>query len=250
MPAGAVDVELTNNHHDYTSDGTVFTFMSSRVLGMNPAEGPVAGGTEVQIQAAHLDVTDDVYCTFSFAARQGAILVHATFLSMGLVACATPRHPSPQLVELARELPAAVHLTVHEAHVFSTLSFVYVNPAHALGVVPRSGPADGGTTITVRGHGFVQSPPHYCLFAGSNAPAQSRWTVVLARFLSTTTIECISPSLRALHGINASSGVFSASLGVAEGSWAMQHEHASSLRYTYYPPLHVTRLLPSHGPLR
>jgi hypothetical protein len=74
--------------------------------------------------------------------------------------------------------------------------------------------------------------------------------MVVARFLTVTSIECVSPALAAIpHISEAHNDSINTMVGVAEGAWVMQHQHLLRLPFAYHKPLHVTHLSPSHGPL-
>ena len=48
MPKGVVEVAVSNNEQDYHG-GATFEYVQTRLLRIDPPEGPVAGGTRISI---------------------------------------------------------------------------------------------------------------------------------------------------------------------------------------------------------
>ena len=245
MPAGAVVVEFSNNHQDFTTDGVVFTFLNLRLTGLEPSFGPISGGTEVQIEASHLAVTTELYCHFAHQDQLGEIVVQATMATVGLVTCITPRVPYSEPVSLYHELPVTVHMTLHEAHISGSISFVYVTPAQPLAITPPHGPARGGTLVTIYGRDFAQYTRQYCLF-GPSATMPATRAIAVARFISPTALECISPPLQPALIAELSNASLDLALNVVDEAGATREVLT---QYTYYAQPHVQYLRPNHGPL-
>jgi hypothetical protein len=125
-----------------------FTFEALPTIstnGINPAQGPVAGGTHVTITGSNFGPDS----TVAFGANQatGVVVVNTTTITA---------------VSPASTLPSggagAVMVTVTDGGGTSNgQSFTYVaTPTISVsGVVPDSGPAGGGTNVTITGTGFT-----------------------------------------------------------------------------------------------
>ena len=210
---GFVQLELTNNLIDYSRSNQVFEYEMVLLAGIAPNRGPTSGGTAVIIAGSGLlsFAHFDTWCTFGTAE---ATLVN--FLSSTSVSCTSP--------SMTAAGPVSVGL---HAGGMATLEAVTFNFVHAIAVVslhPLMGPTRGGTTILVDGLHFSASS--WCRFDTSLVPA---------RFLSSTRLQCESPAHAAsvTHIAISSNGVdFS----------------ASELRYEYLVPAVLLSAFPDSGP--
>jgi hypothetical protein len=157
------------------------------LTGLAPGSGPLAGGSAVVITGAGFQAG----LTVSFGGFSAAIVsVTATSLTV-----TTPAHAAGP-VDVVVTNPDGQSTT-------AAVAFTY-RPAPAVAsVAPPSGPARGGTTLTVTGAGFV--PGATVTVGGVNAAG-----VVVA---SPTTITCTTPA----HGGGAAPIVVTNSDGQASG---------------------------------
>lgn len=89
MPAGVVNLAVSNNIQDYDDAVTMFSYTIVRLMGIEPPEGPVSGGTRIIITGQSF-TPGDTYCHLEGAFTQPAQRVTATFVSTVAIACATP----------------------------------------------------------------------------------------------------------------------------------------------------------------
>ena len=137
--AGAVDVSVTTVGGSGTLDDG-FTYVAPPTLAsVNPADGPAAGGTTVTITGTGLTGTTDV--TFDGVPATGVLVVDDS-----TVTATTPAH-----------VAGLVDVSVTTAGVTDTLvnAFTYVAAPTLASVGPTSGPAAGGTTVTLTGTGLT-----------------------------------------------------------------------------------------------
>jgi hypothetical protein len=111
------------------------------VLGITPATGPTAGGTEVTISGVN------------FAADASVTIGGATATNIRVVSS------SSILAMTAAHQAGPADVTVTVAGVASTLSsaftFVTLPPPTISSIVPASGSTEGGTTVTITGTNFA-----------------------------------------------------------------------------------------------
>jgi sugar lactone lactonase YvrE len=136
--AGAVDVTVRNPDGGMVTSTRGFSF-NGRILSVQPASGPISGGTSVAVQ---LDSADSV----------GGV----TF--GGVAATITNRTPaigvtvtSPQ--HAAGPVDVVATYTIGGAATLAN-GFTYTPPATITSVTPNSGPAAGGTPVTIKGTNF------------------------------------------------------------------------------------------------
>ena len=108
----------------------------------------------------------------------GAGVVSASYDGEEAVRCITPAVESPGWL--------AVHVISNDAVYASSVSFEFLWPVAVSGVEPVAGLLAGGTLLRVRGSGFMPSATALVRFGSVRT--------VVARVLSSTLLECTSPS--------------------------------------------------------
>ena len=106
--------------------------------------------------------------------------------------------------------------------------FQFVADAAVMAISPHSGPTSGGTSVLVHGYNFIDSKDLRCKFGH---------TSVLARWLSSTRLECVAP----VHHNTTGDVAVHISLNGVDFT-------ASSKNFTYAPAPEVTSIHPSVGP--
>lgn len=66
MPAGTVNLQLSNNHQDFTSENIFFSYNHMHVNSIWPTEGPTRGGSKLHILGNNFIDTRDAKCSFFF----------------------------------------------------------------------------------------------------------------------------------------------------------------------------------------
>ena len=138
---GTVDVVVTGTDGSVTAEDG-FTYVAPAVMSIDPASGPVAGGTTVTISGSGLEGTARVL----FDGIAGTIVGTPSDTQ---VVVTTPAHAAGLVdvtIELRDEL-AADDIVAEDG-------FRYVAAPVATGATPDRGPAAGGTVVVVDGSGF------------------------------------------------------------------------------------------------
>jgi len=119
--------------------GTITVAAPPSITAVDPADGPTAGGTSVTITGANF--TSDITVTFG-----GQPLQDLTVVDQGTIKGTTPPHAA-----------GAVDVVVSNSFGSDTLEggFTYHAPPAITAINPASGPADGGTAVTITGTGFT-----------------------------------------------------------------------------------------------
>ena len=178
--AGPVTVTVINNGG--TSNGLTFTYIGPPVVGangLNPAFGPVGGGTTVVITGTNLAGTTAV----DFGANAATIIGTPTATTITVTDPASTTGPGPVSVTVT-----ALGVTATAAEVFT---YVAVPTISLNGIVPDAGPIAGGTPVTITGTGFAG--PTTVSFGGNAATS-----VVV---VNSTTITAVSPASTTGAGI-------------------------------------------------
>ena len=144
-------LEVSLNGVDWTNSKKTFTFYDhSRVFVslLVPQGGPLAGGTEIQIQGSSFRYSEHLRCTWDNN-TDPAFKVAATYVDYHTLKCLSP----PAAVSGLRTLEIALddyHFTGHGRQ------WTYYNPLELVvsAVDPIGGPVRGGTLIEVLGTGF------------------------------------------------------------------------------------------------
>ena len=145
--AGTVDITVT------TADGTSAVNAGDQyiyeatptVTGVSPAFGPAAGGTAVTITGTDFLATSAVM--FGSTAATNVQIVNASSI------VATPPAGAAGIVDVTVTTPIGTSATSKADQ------FVYLPAPTVTYVTPRTGPPNGGATVTITGSGFSVSTP-------------------------------------------------------------------------------------------
>ncbi len=138
--SGPVDVVVTNPDGQADTAAAAFTFIPApTVTSVSPVSGPEAGGTPVIVSGTG-------FLTGASVTFEGVAATNVNVISDTMITCTTP----------AGAGQADVAVTNSDGQTGTALSaFSYVPGPTVAGVNPLSGPAAGGTAVTVSGTGFL-----------------------------------------------------------------------------------------------
>jgi uncharacterized protein YjiK/methionine-rich copper-binding protein CopC len=166
--AGAVNVVVTNPDGQSATLTSGYTYVAApAVTSVSPTSGTTAGGTSVTIAGSGFAAGATV--TFGGTAATGVTVVSATQIT-----ATTPAHAA-----------GAVNVVVTNSGGLSgtlTNGYTYVAPPTVTSVSPNSGPAAGGTSVTITGTNFAAGAT--VTFGGTAATGV---TVVSATQITATT---------------------------------------------------------------
>lgn len=140
--AGSVNVEVTTNGGDSSTLPAGFTYTTSTpsISSVSPNAGPTTGGTAITVNGSNFSTGATI--SFGGTAASGVSYVSSTQLK-----ATTPAHAT-----------GAVSVQVTNSDGTSTTlanAFTYGSTTFSVNSVsPISGPADGGTTVTISGSNF------------------------------------------------------------------------------------------------
>lgn len=182
-------LELTLNGQQYTSDGVQWTYTHApRLSSVQPVSGSAAGGVALTIHGAGLSSGCELLCDFS-----SRYIVNATWdEASATLRCITPR--VPQL----RALHVDVSLNGQQ-YTADGVTFAVFDEPTVDDVRPVSSPLAGGTTITLRGTGFLDCPSVSCQFGDQ--------TFARATQISHEEVRCETPPISALRPSSTRTGL-------------------------------------------
>ena len=171
---GTVALEISLNGEHFTTNNHRFQFdRQVTVSAVLPSSGPTGGGTTTVVYGTNFRATGALACQF------GLDVVPARFISTNSIQCSTPAH-SPGMTSLR------VSLNDHD-FVGLGLEFEYVMSAAIHDIRPSLGPTHGGTLVSLRGKGFVDSADLACRFGEQEAPVS---------FVNSSLVTCVAPQSR------------------------------------------------------
>jgi len=207
----------------------------------SPEYGPTTGATNVTITGDQFRPTQFLQCRFrSHAATSGGFFVPGTYINASSVVCATPL-----VATTTSQALYSLEVTQDgQTYTVSGLNFTFYRPNIAVtSFFPRSGPFSGGTSIVIRGTGFVDA----------DRGATGKWIRCLFDELSTpgvyvddTTLTCVSPPRPA--GIGTTEFRISFSGGQNRYANAAGKSLFGLSAFRFYPStVGLTALYPPHG---
>ena len=222
--SGLVSVEVTQNDQQYTESAVRFEYEDVGAYRLDPATGPVGGGTTVLVRGAGLHEASPgggdhgAFCQFA-----GLDVVGASFDGEGTVRCVTPATSHPGAV--------ALHV-VHGDAVVAAPDFLFMSAPQILTVLPALGTLLGSTPLVLRGSSLAHVS--FCRF---RLPGPSLSALLsLAVVSSSSSVFCDTPKFPA-------SGFFSIELGFISG-----HFTESGLLFEALPVTAVDAVTPIVGP--
>jgi hypothetical protein len=200
VPAGTegnVTVEVTNNHHTYSSSYLTFERQGGiNVTALTPMRGVVSGGTIVQVAAdglssrsapaLNMDLPTDIWCRF------GKRSVEARFdkLAMNQVYYGLFERPvTPTSVRCRSDAHGAGWVTLEMSNnridfSDSGIQFEFSEAPVVHAVQPTGGSAKWGSLVTVTGAGFRAERDVHCRFGA---------VAVKAEVMSSVSLVCKAP---------------------------------------------------------
>eukprot|EP00953_Heterococcus_sp_UTEX-ZZ885_P023368 12849-Heterococcus_DN1.PRE.1 len=170
----------------------------------------------------------------SLSCKFGAQASDAVYVSSSAVQCAVP----PQSGATG-DAPVVTVTCNGVDYAASELTYSYVAAPKVTGIVPTSGPAAGGTVLTVVGNGFSSADTSLqCYFKLLNSAAEPPVLAAAATITSDQSVTCITPAAAA-HG-SALLTVAATTITVAELDW----ENYSSVLYLFHEPVAVVSTVP------
>lgn len=222
LPGGSYDVVASyggdSNWVAVTSTHLIQTIKPAPVVtGVSPSSGPIAGGTSVTLTGTGFSGATAV--AFGTGGASGTAL---TVVDDSHITVVSPAHSAGQ-VNVFVTTPVGTSAAV------AADRFTYLPPPPVVSSVsPSSGPAAGGTSVTITGSGFTGATG--VSFGTGHAAAS--YTVV-----SSTTITAVSPA-----GSVGAVNVFVTTAGGTSSA-------VTADRFTYLAAPVVTAVSPSTGPI-
>ncbi len=172
--SGAVAVEVTTNHFDFSSSGKSFLYLDVlRLDSIVPSVGPSTGGTVVSLSGASV-----IPSTGTILCRLAMKIYAATLVSPHTLVFTTSEFPAGSIVP--------VEVSTNGFDFDNTfLSFMFVNPVTVVSVAPNVSTV-GRPSIAISGENFVRTQLMKCSY-GPDIQSD-------AVFVSATALECTQPS--------------------------------------------------------
>lgn len=132
---GKVDVTALQPNNIITKLPGGFTYLNESVTSLSPAYGPLGGGTTLTIGGGLLDLAQSVTI--------GGVNCSINSKTIASLKCTTGARSTAGLVDVVVKFPAK---TVTKAQAFR------YRTTELTSITPTSGPAAGGTTVTIKGY--------------------------------------------------------------------------------------------------
>jgi IPT/TIG domain len=242
-----VEVRVTTDGSSATSPAVAsdqFTYQGPRVRGLNQTTGPLAGGTTVTVAGTWFTGATNV--VFHFA-DGSSLSVSPTSVTSTTVTVKTPAVSANELstdnaiADVEVQVKAGAGTTATSAAT-PTDRFTFQGPA-VTSVSPPSGPAQGGTSITVGGHGFTGATD--VLFHFTNGSSLS----VSASATADTSLKVTTPEITASE-LATNKAVADVEVEVAAaGDTTATSPATAADQFTFQGPT-VTKLSVHSGPVQ
>jgi IPT/TIG domain len=213
----AVVVAVSFNGQQFAAVAGSFAYQASaQIHALQPARGPVYGGTEVTVVGANFVNSTDFSC--DVGGRRAA----AVYVDRGTAQCTVPAAAALTATAVTIELSNnGIDYTQHSA------VYQYVITPTARAVAPHNGPTTGSTVLTVTHSGGSSSGELQCVIGGAVVPAQSH---------TATSVQCATP-------VHVAAGVVTVELTVNDGADVT----TEGMTYAYLDPAVVTAISPASG---
>ncbi|CAM9659624.1 unnamed protein product, partial [Ectocarpus sp. 13 AM-2016] len=218
--------------------GVLFIYTDrAAVTALAPDSGPTRGGTVVTVSGVNFAGSSNLLCRFGDLVTSAAV-----FVSTEMMTCVSPAVPVGAAGRVYLEVSDLGSTTVTNDS--SSSSFMFTEDPVVLAAFPTSGPAEGGTRVTLTGSGFQDLPELGCRFGATAVD-------VRATFVSPTEVVCSVPE-QSLEWIDssrtkASSPPRGATVRVAV-TLNGQNYSLRMAQFTYYPTPEIFSVSPDRGP--
>ena len=200
-----------------------FSYIHEPVLtSIRPSHGSVDGGTQIIVHGSHL--SNVTACIFASSDLVESIEISATTISDSKVLCKSPKMNQVGLTSVYIK----INTNGESFKSLHCMDFSFRDSVRITSVHPTLGPDLGGTSITVNGSGFDDTPGLRCRFGGEE--------VVPALFRSNRQIVCITPVF--------ATGTTSISVATNEEDYTV-----SPALFSFHGPLQTFSISPSIGSL-
>lgn len=242
-----VEVRVTTDGSSATSPASTadqFTYKGPTVTSLSQASGPLAGGTTLTVTGTGFTGASAVLFHFS---NGGVLAVPASTTSNSSITVKTPAVSASELstdnaIADVEVQVSAGHGTTATSPATSADRFTFQGPAVS-GVSPSSGPVQGGTAITVSGHGFTGATAVVFHFANGNVQSVST-SASVDTSLQVTTPEITATDLSTDNAIADVEVQVAAAGGTTATSPATTVDH-----FTFQGPT-VKKVSPASGPVQ
>ena len=215
--AGAKSVIVTNPDTQSSNSNITFTYTAApppTITSICPSSGPAAGGTSVTITGTGFATSGTVTVTMGGIAATNVTVVSATSITA----------TTPSGTAGAKSV-VVTNLDTQSSN--SNITFTYEAAPTVISISPSSGPATGGTNVTITGTGFINGAT--VTIGGTVATGV---TVV-----SATSITAATPS-----------GTTGAKSVIVTNPDTQSSNSNITFTYTAAPPPTITSISPSSGP--
>lgn len=209
----AVIVAVANDVPGSAAEGKEYLYIGRPYISsMYPRSGPMSGGTSIRVNGFNFMDAQEVRCVF------GSQAVSARRVSSTQIRCISPQASTIQEVAFAVE--------IEEVHHLSGPAFSYYAEPRLVGITPRAGSVEGGTTLDLFGEYFVFSTTLKASIGSIDVPVA---------YINSTMLRCTT----------AASSAQTVEVGLSvDGSQGMSQP---TRPYTYHDNPRVEDVYPSRG---
>ena len=192
LEGSSVGVEISsfndgpNSEPHFSDDGVQFVYFVAPVVNsIRPLRASVVGGSLISVSGFEFFNfgAGALLCVFHRGHGEETYFSNATYVNARTVVCDAPEVDMPGVYSF--------DVSNNFGHDTSSnqLQFEFIENAVVSHVSPQHGSIFGGTNLLIQGSGFLNTSELACSFGVHPASG----TIVPARFLTESTIECISP---------------------------------------------------------